>query len=199
MEPTEKQQKRIDQIINVALKIFRKEGYKATTMRAIAKKLGMNQGSLYYYFNSKADILVEIHRRMMNMVIEQQKEFENLQLSSEQKLAKVIERILFIQGNYRDYAYIFLREFSSLPPAYLKKVREAADDYRKILEKIIVEGIEKKRVKKLNPKIISFALLGMCNWMAFWYNKRGPVSLPEITETFSTIFLDGVLERSASK
>lgn len=199
MSPTKKQQKRIDQIINIALKIFRKEGYKATTMRAIAKKLGMNQGSLYYYFNSKAEILIEIHRRMMNMVIEQQKEFENLQLSSEQKLAKVIEKILSIQGNYRDYSYIFLREFSSLPPSYLKKVRQAADDYRKILEKIIAEGIKEKRIKNLNSKIISFALLGMCNWLAFWYNKNGPVSLAEIIEIFSTIFLDGVLEKPPSR
>lgn len=189
---TEKQQKKIDQIINVALKIFRKRGYKSTTMREIAGKLGMNQGSLYYYFNSKADILVEIHNRMMKMVIEQQKESESMQLSNEQKLAKIIEKILFVHANYRDYSYVFLQEYTSLPSGYLKRVKKAADEYRKMLEKIIDDGIKKNQLKKMNPKITSFALLGMCNWMAFWYSKNGPISLKEITEIFSAIFLDGV-------
>ena len=81
---------------------------------------------------------------------------------------------------------------SSLPGARLRKVRNAADEYRKMLEGIIAQGIKKKQFKKMNPKLVSLALLGVCNWMVFWYSKRGPIKLDEITESFSAVFLDGL-------
>jgi AcrR family transcriptional regulator len=50
----------ISKIIQTALEIFSKNGYRGTTMDDIAKKLGVSKGALYSYFKSKDDILKEI-------------------------------------------------------------------------------------------------------------------------------------------
>ncbi|MGD0978480.1 MAG: TetR/AcrR family transcriptional regulator [Candidatus Bathyarchaeia archaeon] len=50
----------ISKIIQTALDIFSKNGYRGTTMGDIAKELGVSKGALYSYFKSKDDILKEI-------------------------------------------------------------------------------------------------------------------------------------------
>jgi hypothetical protein len=42
-------------IAEAALRLFREQGYEATTMRAIAKEAGVATGNAYYYFGSRAD------------------------------------------------------------------------------------------------------------------------------------------------
>lgn len=40
--------------------MFAREGYHGTSMRALAERAGLNQASLYHYFRSKEDALLEI-------------------------------------------------------------------------------------------------------------------------------------------
>jgi hypothetical protein len=40
--------------------------------------------------------------------------------------------------------------------------------------------------------MISFAILGMCNWMSRWYDPSKDVSIEEIIDTFFTLSMDGV-------
>src|SRR5215831_5237047 len=41
----------------IALDLFTRQGYEATSLRQIADELGINKASLYYYFSSKEAIL----------------------------------------------------------------------------------------------------------------------------------------------
>lgn len=47
-------------IIEAAMKCFAEKGYRGTSIQHIADALGMAKGSLYFYFKSKEDLLVEI-------------------------------------------------------------------------------------------------------------------------------------------
>lgn len=47
-------------ILEAAGTLFRDKGYKATTMRDIAEAVGMQAGSIYYYFASKEEMLREV-------------------------------------------------------------------------------------------------------------------------------------------
>ena len=46
-------------IAEAALRMFREQGYEATTMRAIAKEAGVATGNAYYYFDSKEELIQE--------------------------------------------------------------------------------------------------------------------------------------------
>lgn len=44
-------------ILDTALRLFREDGYDATTMRAVAASAGVSVGSAYYYFESKEHLI----------------------------------------------------------------------------------------------------------------------------------------------
>jgi AcrR family transcriptional regulator len=50
-------------IVEAALRLFRENGYEATTMRAIAQEAGVATGNAYYYFSSKETLVQELYAR----------------------------------------------------------------------------------------------------------------------------------------
>ena len=50
-------------IVEAALRLFRENGYEATTMRAIAKEAGVATGNAYYYFGSKEELIQVYYAR----------------------------------------------------------------------------------------------------------------------------------------
>ncbi|MDO5335720.1 MAG: TetR/AcrR family transcriptional regulator [Coriobacteriia bacterium] len=52
---------REESILAVALDLFAEQGYQKTSMTQIARKVGINQSSLYYHFPSKEDLLNKIY------------------------------------------------------------------------------------------------------------------------------------------
>ena len=53
-----------DRILDVALELFNEHGYDKTSLREIAEQLGVTKAALYYHFEKKEDILLELHLRL---------------------------------------------------------------------------------------------------------------------------------------
>lgn len=57
-------QARRDELIQAAVRLFKQHGYQQTTVHNIAAAIGVADGTVYLYFPSKDDILVECHQRL---------------------------------------------------------------------------------------------------------------------------------------
>ncbi len=55
-------------ILNAAEKIFAEKGYDGARVNEIAKAAGVNKALIYYYFNSKEDILVSLFSSLIDEV-----------------------------------------------------------------------------------------------------------------------------------
>jgi AcrR family transcriptional regulator len=53
-------------IIDKALELFRERGYEQTTMRAIAERSGLALSNAYYYFHSKAQLILAFYDRTLD-------------------------------------------------------------------------------------------------------------------------------------
>ena len=53
-----------ERILDVAQELFTLHGYDKTSLRDIAERLGITKAALYYYFERKEDILLELHLRL---------------------------------------------------------------------------------------------------------------------------------------
>jgi AcrR family transcriptional regulator len=53
-----------ERILDIAMELFVEQGYDKTSLRDIAERLGTTKAALYYHFERKQDILLELHLRL---------------------------------------------------------------------------------------------------------------------------------------
>jgi AcrR family transcriptional regulator len=63
--PVKKSEATRNRILDVALDLFRRQGFEPTTMRGIATEAGVSLGSAYYYFESKEDLVMAFYEQAM--------------------------------------------------------------------------------------------------------------------------------------
>ena len=92
---------RINEILDAADQLFFTKGYYATTISDIAKKMGVAQGMLYYYFKSKEDILEKLLNRHAFALISEIKSLLFCSTSPTEKIALVASAALN-KASYKD-------------------------------------------------------------------------------------------------
>jgi AcrR family transcriptional regulator len=68
-----------ERILDIALELFTERGYDATSLRDIAERLGTTKAAIYYHFERKQDILLELHLRLHALGREALEELGNLE------------------------------------------------------------------------------------------------------------------------
>ncbi|MDD3653880.1 MAG: TetR/AcrR family transcriptional regulator [Desulfotomaculaceae bacterium] len=183
---------RYTEIVDTAKKLFRKKNYHGTSMQDIAEKVGIYRGSLYHYINSKEEILYHIVERPVLKGFESLKKIQEEDLPPIQKLRRAIEYHVRDSMEHQAELAILLEDTKHLSEKYQNQIREVQKKYEGTFLSIIKEGIKKGDFKKLDPKIVTFAVFGMTNWMYRWYDTDGLLSAEEIAEIFLDMIFNGL-------
>lgn len=150
-----------DSIIEKASSLFRRYGFKKTTMDDIASSMSKKKSSLYYYFANKEDVfkaVVEKEAHSMGEAlrarIAQEKTPENM------LKAYLLERTRQFKDKANYYAALRSDYLSNL--AFVEKIREKYDNNEKqIIQQILENGIEEKRFEIENPSLAASALVSI--------------------------------------
>jgi len=92
--PTQDPQIRINEILDAADQLFFSKGYHAATISDIAKKIGVAQGMLYYYFKSKEDVLEKLLERYAAALVADVKTIYASDNTSTEKIALTLAATL---------------------------------------------------------------------------------------------------------
>jgi len=60
----------VEGILTSALELFVKNGYRATTVEMVAKRAGLTKGAVYFYFDSKATIMLRLLEEVERIVVD---------------------------------------------------------------------------------------------------------------------------------
>lgn len=99
--PVQDPQVRINEILNAADQLFFSKGYQATTINDIAKKVGVAQGMLYYYFNSKEEVLETLLNRHITALVTEIQTIYQQDITPSEKISLTIAAILD-KASYKD-------------------------------------------------------------------------------------------------
>ena len=181
-------------ICNKAAEIFAKKGYEKTTIEEIAAELKMTKSSLYYYFKGKEDILFQCLIKahiLANEVL--CKIAEKRDIAPKEKLTMAIKEHTKVLT--KKFVYATLRQQDLLLPIKLRNaVLAERDKFQRTFIGIVQEGIDDGSFKKVNLKMVSFAILGSVNWIARWYSPNDSLSPEEIGNAFSEYLVGGLLK-----
>lgn len=181
-----------ERILEVAMKVFRERGYHAASMQEIADAVGMQKGSLYYYISGKQELLFMILERAIDTITARIDGIYHSQLTPREKLWQAIVSHVEVVSQRMDMLTILLRERHALTRSQQAVIDDKSVNYEKLFQKILAEGVRSGDFRPMDPKIVSFGILGMCNWLYTWYDPEGRCSSRAIGEIFAGMIFDGV-------
>jgi len=164
---------REEEILAAAGSLFREKGYHATSVRDIAESVGLLKGSLYHYIRSKEELLARLFEGALRETVGELEEIAARDASATERLREMVRAYALSVTANLDSVGIYLREWRSLPPPELARVRARRRAMRSLFESVIAEGIRKREFVASDAKVAALAILGMVNWIYEWYRPRG--------------------------
>ncbi|MAG95154.1 MAG: TetR/AcrR family transcriptional regulator [Alphaproteobacteria bacterium] len=153
-------------LLEAAARRFLYEGYAAASMRDIAADAGMQAGSIYYHFPSKADLLAAVHdegmRRISDAVLESlegpKDPWQRLEAACIAHLEFLLEGNIVVQA--------LMQEMPTGSSPIRTRVTRLRDDYEGIFIRLL-EDLKLPRGVDLHS--LRLMLLGAMNWSFTWY------------------------------
>jgi AcrR family transcriptional regulator len=185
------------EIIDCAALLFRSNSYDATTFKDIAAKLHTDRATIYYYFASKRDLLLDVVRDAVVSVSVSAQQISKSTDTPTIKLQNIIASLLNSYAKNYPHQFVYVQEGMAVNKEQDEQLYQLGKIYEQSLTKIIEDGMsDGSFVSGKDPKVIVYGLLGALNWTNRWMVPDGRMSPEEIATTFSALFLAGLLPRA---
>jgi len=188
-----KYDQKLEFILRNAARIFAEKNYHSTTMRDISRATGVSLAGLYHYCKSKEELLFLIQDNCFGRVLER---LEERLLEVEDPLGRLrifIENHLsFFAANMAEMK-VLSHEAESLAGDLHTHVSTKKDKYTKLARQILAEIQQKRPESKseVDLTVATYGLFGMMNWIYNWYDPQGKLTVSELVDNVTRLFLHG--------
>lgn len=188
------------EILRRATEVFERQGVSRTSIEDIAKAVGIKREAIYYYFKSRADILLEITLPESTSLLRGLRAVARSNLSSRDKLHDAIQNHLdSFNPSYLEMSVALREDHFFQDDEKLGELKRVWKDYNDQWIELIREGqADGSFHPDLDPKVVVFGLLGMLNWVSRWFQPGKGVTIPEIIETYFTLATKGLCTDQAN-
>lgn len=180
-------------LISAAAKLFRNQGFDATSTRDIAAAVGMHSGSPFYHFESKGALLCAVMEEGMRAGIARQQaalDAASLLEPDARATLAVLVRNHFdvLLGPGSDFIPVMLYEYRSLDAAQRRLMAKLQNEYEApwvpVLKALHLQGLLKADVK-----LSRLLIFGALNWSVQWYDQKKGASLDGLAQAAMALFI----------
>lgn len=183
-----------ERILVAAAARFAGLGYSETSLRLIAADVEMKAGSLYYHFASKDDLILDVLRRGIGLMMEA---FTSVEQDSagdlgeaderERLAAHVIAHLRVLHGNF-EFTSLHVTTFRSVPPGLRDAIVADRDEYEAKWTELLRSILPRQSNEEIG--ILRLVLFGAMNSSIEWFDaERG--SLDAFAEVITDQFWFG--------
>ncbi|BCY17243.1 TetR family transcriptional regulator [Leptolinea sp. HRD-7] len=166
-----------EKILQIAGKLFVKNGFTATSMREIAAEAGIGKATIYYHFPDKDSIAAEMIKRTFGDMRQALKILEAEQDPRERIRVAVTQSVEYLLES-ADIISVLRREVGSARDVMQTEFRGFFLEYMNLLTEAIQRGIDSGQFRPVDPKAASRVLMTM------------------MQGTFASVYLSGIKYRS---
>ena len=182
---------KLDTLLAQAAQVFADRGYHQTSMRDLAKATGVSLSGLYYYVNSKEELLFLIQERNFRAVLTSLRDALPGTRNPVDRLSVFVENHLEFFVSHISEMKVLSHEAGSLTGDYLAKVNTIKREYTLILMDILAEIEQTNGPAHVNRRVAAYSLFGMMNWIYTWYNPLGDLDVGLLSQNMCRLFLGG--------
>jgi len=184
------------QICEQAAILFKEQGYKATTMRDLAEKVGLQVSSLYSHFSSKEAMLQQICMDNAQQFMDGMQQIEKHPTSCLEQIKSLIALHINMAIQSPTSVIVFSEEWKHLSEPTLSRFLALRKSYEKRFKQILNKGIENGQVQAYDTKLIFFTILNATRWLNYTKKKYSKQTIKQLHEEIAAILLYGAACKS---
>ena len=187
---------KLGHILACATQVFCEKGYEGASIRDISRLSGVSLSGLYYYFESKEELLYLIQKHCFTTLIEQiQEKLKQLDRNTptpEARLRAFIRNHVeyFLQNP--EAMKVLSHESDTLTGAYSGEVAEIKRAYYHLCRGILQDLKQQRNLNEFDTRIAVMSLFGMMNWIYTWYNAEVDPDADVLAGQMAGLFFGGV-------
>ncbi len=181
-------EKRREQMIRGAVKLFKEKGFHRTTTREIAKEAGFSIGTLYEYIRTKEDVLYLVCDSIYNEVLNRLLSLP-IQQGTIDGLQAAIKQYFLLIDDMSDEFLVMYQEAKSLPKDALKYVLKKEMEMTALFEDIL-QTCRKSGELRIAEKDINLAAHHIVVQGQMWAFRRWTLHKNYKIEDFIRVQLD---------
>ena len=185
-----KKGEKYEAIIDAAVRVISANGYKNAPVNKIARAAGVAGGTVYLYFDSKEEMMVDVFREFLGSFIEEIRvEMAEIK-DSAKKLKKLVEAHLSkLEANY-NLAFVCLVELRQPDQMLREATGEILRRYFQLIEEVVEEGQANGTFNpRLNKYLVRQMIFGTLDEIVTsWVYHRHPGLAAQAPEVYEMIF-----------
>jgi len=184
------------ELLRSAARLFRRQGFDATSTRDIAAAVGMRSGSPFYHFESKSALLYAVMEEGMRSAIAKQSAVMTTAAAASTKVR--LDAAMQLRALIRNHFNILLGHGNDFIPVMLYEARSITRSQRTALAHLqstyeapwtpVLDALHASGHLKADVKIARLLIFGALNWSVQWFDRRKGVSLDELTDESMKLF-----------
>jgi AcrR family transcriptional regulator len=183
-------------LLRAAARLFRQQGFAATSTRDIATAAGMRSGSPFYHFENKEALLAAVMLEGMQRATGRQAGAMHAaavaagQTLSARDCLRVLVRnhLEVLLGDESDFIPVMLYEWRSLSEVQRQAVNELRREYEAVWVPVL-QALHDSGELQGDTSLARLMIFGALNWAVQWFEPGRKASLDDLTEAALQLFL----------
>lgn len=186
----EEQLRRRREIFEASVHLFLDKGFHETSMREIAKAVGVGKSTLYDYFKSKDEIIVSYFEDEISEITKQAQEIIAQDLGVPLKLRNIMKMHMEILVKNKQTFLMLSLEAQRLTSESQEQIQRNRHAYQDMMRALIEEGIRLGEFRSVNPLFAARSIFSLLSIAVFTSRPTGTPE--EMLEEAMTIFFKGI-------
>jgi TetR/AcrR family fatty acid metabolism transcriptional regulator len=181
-------------ILDAAVKVFAEQGFFQSTVAQVAKKAGVADGTIYLYFKSKDDILIQFYEYKTRQVFKKFRVAVDAADSAESKLRNLVRTHLEEFQKDINMAIVYQAETHQHRRLAQDVIKEMSKWYRDILTEVVELGQQEGAMRRnLYMGLVMRMINGSVNEVInAWIHAQGSYDLASMADPLVDLFINGI-------
>lgn len=185
-----------ERLIEVALRLFADRGFEGTSVQDVVSAAGVTKGAMYYYFDSKDDLLAEIYARVLREQMERLESFVHADGPIEERVFGAAADVVVTTIEHLDSTTVFFRSLHQLSESKQEEVRGQRRRYHDAFRGMVLEGQRSGAFRDdVAAELVVDYFFGSVHHLPMWWKAGRRFGAVSVGETFATLLLDGLRPR----
>jgi TetR/AcrR family fatty acid metabolism transcriptional regulator len=183
-------------ILDAAERVFAKAGFYNAKVSAIAEAAGVADGTIYLYFKSKDELLINLFEERMERINDSLRQALALEQSGVKRIERVIHMHLDLAAERRHLAEVICLELRQSAKFIKEYANPKFAEFLRVLADAIADGQKTGELRAdVDAHIVSRALFGALDELSLQWLVKGKPELAELKNQVTHLFVDGLRAR----